>query len=59
MGIEGHIPDTDTRLQELVLDSRDVRDFLAELAVLAAARLSGPGNTIADGDNHFGGGPVH
>jgi GAF domain-containing protein len=49
MGIEGHLPDTDTRLQELVLDSRDVRDFLAELAVLAAARLSGPGNTIHSG----------
>ena len=45
MGIEGHVPDTDTSLQELVLDSRDVRDFLAELAVLAAARLSGPANT--------------
>lgn len=35
--------------QRLVLDSRDVRDFLAELAVRAAALLSGPGNTIHSG----------
>jgi GAF domain-containing protein len=30
----------------MVLESRDVHDFLAELAVRAASRLSSPGNTV-------------
>ncbi|TLM82781.1 GAF and ANTAR domain-containing protein [Pseudarthrobacter sp. NamE2] len=33
----------------MVLESRDIRDFLVELAVLAASRLSVPGNTIHAG----------
>lgn len=34
------------RLQELVLNSQDIVEFLADLAVLAASRLSTPGNRI-------------
>jgi GAF domain-containing protein len=33
----------------LVLESRDIRGFLTELAVRAASRLSGPGNTVHSG----------
>ena len=40
---------TDISLQELVLDSRDIQAFLADLAVLAASRLSTPGNTVHSG----------
>ena len=40
---------TDPSLQELVLESRDIQVFLADLAVLAASRLSVPGNTIHSG----------
>jgi GAF domain-containing protein len=41
--------ETDLSFQRLVLESRDIRDFLAELAVRAALRLSVPGNTIHSG----------
>jgi GAF domain-containing protein len=41
--------DSEQSFQRLVLESRDVRDFLAELAVRAASRLSVPGNTIHSG----------
>lgn len=40
---------TDLTLQEMVLQSRDITDFLAELAVLAVSRLSAPGNPIHAG----------
>lgn len=43
------LADTDLTLQEMVLQSRDINDFLAELAALAASRLSAPGNTIQAG----------
>lgn len=36
-------------LQEMVLHSRGIREFLKELAVLAATRISVPGNTIHSG----------
>jgi len=36
-------------LEQLVLESRDIQAFLAELAILAASRLSVPGNTIHSG----------
>ncbi|RKO20948.1 ANTAR domain-containing protein [Pseudarthrobacter phenanthrenivorans] len=39
----------DTRLQELVLDSRDVAAFLTDLAVIAAARLSIPSHPVHAG----------
>ncbi|MGK3647968.1 GAF and ANTAR domain-containing protein [Pseudarthrobacter enclensis] len=42
-------PDTAAALQEAVLDSKDVRAFLEELAALAAARLSTPDNTVHAG----------
>jgi GAF domain-containing protein len=42
-------PDMEGRLQELVLVSKDVISFLADLAVLASARLSTPGNRIHTG----------
>jgi GAF domain-containing protein len=43
----GHdLPDVDMRLQSLVLDSRDIAEFLADLAVVAASRLSAPGNPV-------------
>lgn len=41
--------DTNLSLQEMVLESRDMKDFLTELAVLAATRLSIPGSTIHAG----------
>ncbi|TQJ33962.1 GAF and ANTAR domain-containing protein [Arthrobacter sp. SLBN-122] len=41
--------DSEQSFQRLVLESRDVRDFLAELAVRAASRLSVRGNTIHSG----------
>ncbi|MEW1921110.1 hypothetical protein [Pseudarthrobacter oxydans] len=34
------LPDVDLRLQDLVLDSRDIAEFLNDLAVVAASRLS-------------------
>jgi GAF domain-containing protein len=43
------LADTDLTLQEMVLQSPDIRDFLVELAVLAASRLSVPGNRIHGG----------
>lgn len=47
---EGQIPEaTELSLQQLVLESQDIRAFLAELAILASTRLSGPGNTIHSG----------
>jgi len=36
-------------LQQLVLESPDIKAFLTELAILASTRLSGPGNTIHSG----------
>jgi GAF domain-containing protein len=42
-------PDMETRLKELVLDSKDVVSFLTELAVIASSRLSSPGNRIHSG----------
>ena len=39
----------ETRLQELVLDSPDVAEFLNQLAGLASARLSKSGNTVLCG----------
>jgi GAF domain-containing protein len=42
-------PDMETRLQELVLDSKDVASFLTDLVVMASARLSSPGNRIHTG----------
>lgn len=36
-------------LQQLVLDSPSITDFLAELAILASTRLSVPGNSIHSG----------
>ncbi|MDQ0662881.1 GAF domain-containing protein [Arthrobacter ulcerisalmonis] len=41
--------DTEPSFQLLVLESRDIRGFLTELAVRAASRLSVPGNTIHSG----------
>ncbi|MGN7150898.1 ANTAR domain-containing protein [Arthrobacter sp. SAFR-179] len=41
--------DSEQSFQRLVLESRDVRDFLAELAVRAASRLSSPGNKVHSG----------
>lgn len=47
---EGPIPEaTELSLQQLVLESQDIRDFLTELAILASTRLSAPGNTIHSG----------
>ena len=47
---EGPIPEaTELSLQQLVLESQDIRAFLTELAILASTRLSGPGNTIHSG----------
>lgn len=43
------LADTDMTLQEMVLHSRAIGDFLAELAVLATGRLSVPGNAIHSG----------
>lgn len=37
---------TKEHLQDLVLDSSDVEDFLHELAVVAAAELSSPGQEV-------------
>jgi len=48
----GDAPDTVTApglLQDLVLESADVEDFLAELARHASASLSGPDNTVMCG----------
>ena len=42
-------PDLDMSLQELVLDSPDVAGFLADLAVIAAVRLSTPGHAVHAG----------
>ncbi|GGH99842.1 GAF and ANTAR domain-containing protein [Arthrobacter liuii] len=42
-------PDTELTLQQLVLESTDIKAFLTELAVLASSRLSVPGNTIHSG----------
>ena len=39
-------PDVDMRLQELVLDSRDIAGFLTDLSVVAASRLSTQGNPV-------------
>ncbi|MGX1159491.1 GAF domain-containing protein [Arthrobacter sp. SLBN-100] len=41
--------DMEKQLQELVLDSKDVHSFLTDLAVLASAKLSSPGNRIHTG----------
>ena len=47
---EGPPPDaTELTLQQLVLESQDIRVFLTELAVLASSRLSSAGNTIHSG----------
>ncbi|WP_018761009.1 MULTISPECIES: ANTAR domain-containing protein [Micrococcaceae] len=53
---EGSLPtgfrsgwDADLSLQELVLESSDIRAFMTELAVLVSSRLSVPGNTIHSG----------
>ncbi|MDQ0921960.1 hypothetical protein QF038_000468 [Pseudarthrobacter sp. W1I19] len=43
------VPDVETRLKELVLNSKDVAGFLTDLALIAAARLSSPGNRIHSG----------
>lgn len=43
------LANTDLTLQEMVLHSHAIGDFLAELAALAATRLSVPGNTIHSG----------
>ncbi|MEQ7739534.1 hypothetical protein, partial [Escherichia coli] len=48
-GRDHHLADTDLTLQEMVLESRDIKEFLKELAVLAVSRLSAPGNTIHAG----------
>ncbi len=42
-------PDVDLRLQDMVLDSRDIAEFLNDLAVVAASRLSTPGNPVLCG----------
>ena len=42
-------PDLETRLKELVLDSKDVVGFLTDLALIASSRLSSPGNRIHSG----------
>lgn len=42
-------PDVEMQLQELVLNSRDIAAFLTDLAVVASARLSSPGNRIHTG----------
>jgi GAF domain-containing protein len=42
-------PDLDMHLQELVLDSPDIAGFLADLAVIAAARLSTPAHPVHAG----------
>jgi GAF domain-containing protein len=39
----------ESSFEDLVLESRDIRGFLTELAVRAASRLSGPGNTVHSG----------
>lgn len=44
-----HLADTDLTLQEMVLESRDIKEFLKELAALSASRLSVPGKTIHAG----------
>ncbi|HEY8699847.1 MAG TPA: GAF and ANTAR domain-containing protein [Arthrobacter sp.] len=41
--------DVAQHLQDLVLDSREVGQFLDELAAYSAARLSGPGRTVSCG----------
>lgn len=47
---DGPLPEaTELSLQQLVLESQDIRAFLTELAVLASARLSSAGNTIHSG----------
>ena len=47
---EGRRPSaTAASLQQLVLESQDIKGFLTELAVLASLRLSSPGNTIHSG----------
>ena len=46
---EGADSGLETRLQELVLDSPDVEDFLTQLAELASARLSTGSNTVMCG----------
>lgn len=57
MTIPGHSPDgspgsrdesadTEARLQELVLESRDIVGFLTDLAIMAASRLSAPDNQV-------------
>ena len=40
------LPDVDMRLLEMVLDNGDVAAFLTDLAVVAASRLSAPGNPV-------------
>jgi GAF domain-containing protein len=40
------LPDVDMRLLEMVLDNGDVAAFLTDLAVVAASRLSVPGNQV-------------
>lgn len=42
-------PASEASLQQLVLESQDIQAFLAELAILAASRLSVPGNTVHSG----------
>ncbi|WP_370279120.1 ANTAR domain-containing protein [Pseudarthrobacter sp. NamB4] len=39
-------PDTETTLQEMVLESQDIAGFLTDLAVMAASRLSAPDNLV-------------
>lgn len=47
---EGPLPEaTELSLQQLVLESQDIKAFLTELAVLASTRLSSAGNTIHSG----------
>lgn len=47
---EGPLPEPmELSLQQLVLESQDIRVFLTELAVLASTRLSSAGNTIHSG----------
>ena len=42
-------PGTDFSFHQLVLESADIKGFLTELAILAAAQLSTPGSTIHSG----------
>jgi GAF domain-containing protein len=42
-------PDLETRLKELVLDSKDVVTFLTDLTLIASSRLSTPDNRIHSG----------